>query len=170
MKTLIIREQKVLFEAWSKYTDDRKAFTYYLTHTREDIFMSNAPSIFIYAFARENGLKIGILWDEREELYAGFTEFKIFLYHSFSPDKINLSKWNKIEEEILFYVQEKLWYNETPEYYEAYDKILEKMVKSNNPILLVEVLEYDSILRAYIKTSLKTNYPIVDIDNLGNDF
>lgn len=165
----IIKDEKSLYEAWGRYTEKRHTFSYYLVFVKDEIFHSNAPSSFIYDFARSNGLKVGILWDERQQLYAGFTEFKIFLYHSFTPKPETLSKWIKIEEEIIIYVQEKNWWGETPEYMEAYNLILKKSKNGGYPVLFAEVNEYDSLLRAYIETPLKTDYPTISDELLNRD-
>lgn len=165
----IIKDEKTLYEAWGEYTEKRKAFSYYLVLVNDETYHSNAPSSFIYDFARTKGLKVGILWDERQELYIGFTEFKIFLYHSFTPKQDTINKWIKIEEEIIMYVQEKNWWGETPDYQEAYNLVLNKTINSGNPILFKEVDEFDSLLRAYIETPLKTDYPEISDELLNRD-
>lgn len=166
----MIKNEKTLYEAWGEYTKERKAFSYYLVVVKDDIYHSNAPSSFIYDFARTKGLKIGILWDERQELYIGFTEFKIFLYHSFTPKQETLNKWTKIEEEIIIYVQEKTWWGETPDYQEAYNLVLNKSRNGGYSVLFIEVDEFDSLLRAYIETPLKTDYPEISDELLNRDY
>lgn len=144
-----------LFQEWTEHTSKLNKPYYYLTHIKENIYHSNAPSSFVYDFIRIHGLKVVIMWDERQELYAGFTEFKAFLEKTTPPNLETIQKWKRVEHQIMLYCQEKQYYDIKPDYWEAY-----YIVKNTNPNIIIEDEdELDSLLRTYIKTPLKTDFP-----------
>lgn len=161
---MTIRTHEALLVAWEEYKTSLNRHEWYLTshvdNANDELWLTNATSPYLYEFARLNGLKLGLMWDERDALAGDFVEFKIFLYHSVEPEPTIIEKWKTIEGEIAVYVMENDFHNITTEYPDAYNNVFSSLKKRGLSVLVIEEDMFDSLIRKYVATPKKNKLPM----------